>query len=79
MVNWILVELENDILFWFLVIGFFKKKIVSFFLNENHLGFYMRYRLFQNKFCTTDGFFNLEKGFIRTNMHTTVDFYSFAI
>ena len=38
-------------------------------LNENQLGFYIRYRLFLHY-----GWFlqNLEKGFIRTNMHTTV-------
>ena len=58
MVNWILVELENVFFFWLL--GF-----STFFLN----GFHMRYRLFLYY-----GWFlqNLAKGFIRTNMHTTV-------
>ena len=40
-----------------------------FFYNENHLGFYMRYHLFLHYGCF---FQNLEKDFIRTNMHTTV-------
>jgi hypothetical protein len=47
------------------------KKIVLFFLNENHLGFHMRYSFFLHY-----GWFlqNLEKGFTQTNMHTTYDF-----
>ena len=67
MVNWILVELENDILFS--IIGFFKKVFFLFFPNKNQLGFHMRYHLFLHY-----GWFlpNLEKDFIRTNMHTTV-------
>ena len=40
MVDWILVELENDILFWFVVIDFFLKKYFLFFFNENHLAFH---------------------------------------
>jgi hypothetical protein len=62
MVNWILVELENDLVF-----GFFQKKIVLFFPNENQLSFHMMYHLFLHW-----GFQNLEKDFIPTNMHTTV-------
>ena len=60
--------MENYVLFF--VIGFFKKNL--FFLNENHRGFHMRQRLFLHT-----GWFlqNLEKGFIRTNMHTTVPTY----
>ena len=62
MVNWILVELKNDILFWF---AFF------FSLNENHLGLHMRHYLFLHY-----GWFlqNLLRGFIGTNMHTTVSY-----
>ena len=71
MVNWILVELENDF-FWYLVFGYlvFQKKI--FFLlfpNKNNLGFHMRNHLFLHY-----GWFlqNLEGDFTGTNMHTTV-------
>jgi hypothetical protein len=39
MVNWILVELENDF-FWFLVIVFFKKNVLFFFSIENQFGFH---------------------------------------
>ena len=49
----------------FCFVGFFK----FFFLNENHLGFHMRYHLFLHYWWFLQ---NLEKGFILTNMHTTV-------
>ena len=60
MVNWILVELENDICFLFFGYWVFQRKIVLFF--------HMRYRLFLHY-----GWFlqNPAQGFIRTNMHTT--------
>ena len=63
MVNWILVELENDIflVFGFWLLGFSKKKFFLLFPNENYSGFHMRYHLFLY--------------FIRTNMHTTVVSY----
>ena len=60
----------------FLVFGFwlldFSKKnkfCFSFFLNENQLGFHMRYHLFQHYELFLH---NLGKDYIRTNMHTTV-------
>ena len=34
MVNWLLVGVENDIWFWFLVIGFFKINIYILFFLE---------------------------------------------
>ena len=66
---------ENDLLFrfWFLVFGYWvvQKKFFLFFLNEKTKGFHMRQHLFLHY-----GWFlqNLEKGFIRTNMHTTVHY-----
>ena len=46
-----------------------KKKCFSFlFLNENHLGFHMRYCLFLHHRWFLQ---NLGKSYIRTNMHTT--------
>ena len=57
----------------FLVFGYwvFQKQNILFFLNENHHGFHMRQCLLLHY-----GWFlqSLEKGFIRTNMHTTVSF-----
>ena len=52
--------------FWLLA---FSKKNILFFLNENHIGFHMRHRLFLHygRFLQ-----NLDKDFIRTNMDTTV-------
>ena len=71
MVYWILVELENDIflVFGFWLLGFSKKIFFLLFPNRNNLGFHMRYHLFLHY-----GWFlqNIEKDFIRTNMHTTV-------
>ena len=66
MLNWILMELENGVLFfgcWVFLI------FVLFFPNKNPFGFYMRYHLFLHY-----GWFhqNLEKDFISTNMHTIV-------
>ena len=58
--------------FWFLVIGFFKKRFVLFFPNENQLGFHMRYHLFLHYKWFLQ---NLGKDFIRTNMHTNVYLY----
>ena len=52
--------------FWFSDIGFFN---FFFFPNENHLGFHMRYHLFLHNGWLLQ---NLEKDFVRTNMHTTV-------
>ena len=64
MVNWILVELKNDI---FLIFGYwvFQNKNVLFFPNENQLGFHMRYHLFLHYEWFLQ---NLGKEFIRTNM-----------
>jgi hypothetical protein len=47
----------------------FQKEIFLFFLNEDYHGFHIRYHL-----SLSYGWFlqNLEKGFIQTNMHTTV-------
>ena len=71
MVNWILVELENDIflVFGFWLLGFSKKIFFLLFPNENYIGFHMRYHLFLHY-----GWFlqNIDKDIIRTNMHTTV-------
>ena len=57
--------------FWYLVFGYwvFQKKYFFLFPNENYIGFHMRYHLFLHY-----GWFlqNIEKDFIRTNMHTTV-------
>ena len=54
--------------FLFLVIGFFKKKCFLCFINEKTKGSY------EVAFFLHYGWFlqNLEKGFIPTNMHTTV-------
>ena len=74
MVYWILVELENDIflVFGFWLLGFSKKIFFLLFPNENYIGFHMRYHLFLHY-----GWFlqNIEKDFIRTNMHTTVSLH----
>ena len=43
--------------------------VFLFFSNVNQLGFYMRYHLFLHYEWFLQ---NLEKDFIRTNMHTTV-------
>ena len=59
--------------FCFWILGFSKKKIFLFFLNEHHYGFHMRQHLFLHcgRFLQ-----NLEEGFIQTNMHTTVRRFS---
>ena len=51
----------------FLLLGFFS--FFLFYLNENDLGFNMRCRLFLHYRWFLQ---NLEKGFIQTNMHTSL-------
>jgi hypothetical protein len=65
---WELAELENDIFFLLFVSGYwvFQKKILSMKIS-------MAFIWGNIYFCSMDFFQNLEKGFIRTNMHPTLN------
>ena len=67
--NWRSPENNFCLVFWFLVIGLFKKFCFCFFSMKNTKEVLMRQHLFFYY-----GWFlqNLEKGCIQTNMHTTV-------
>ena len=70
--NWRSWKMTFCFVFCFFVFCYwvFQKKIFWFILNENHHGFHMH-----------NGWFlqNLEKGFIWTNMHTTVNLITFFV
>ena len=74
MENWPSPENDFCLVFWFLVIGLFKKKLFCFFSMKNTKEVHMRQRLFLHY-----GWFlqNLEKGFIQSDMHTTAAVDSF--